>query len=91
MNLLDQLKTLDPKDPGRWPLPVRGFFVLVIFLAFTGVLFYVLVWNEELIRAHFAAMHAADAERRNRHRHHHLAELLHPGHGASDTTREETE
>ena len=37
-----------------------------------------LVWNEELIRAHFEAMHAADAERRNRHREHHLAKLLHP-------------
>ena len=37
-----------------------------------------LVWNEELIRAHFEAMHAADAERRNRHRDHHLAKLLHP-------------
>jgi len=47
MNLLDQLKTLDPKDPGRWPLAVRGFFVGMIFLAFTGLLFYVLVWNED--------------------------------------------
>jgi len=37
-----------------------------------------LVWNEELIRAHFEAMHAADAERRNRHREPHLARLLHP-------------
>ncbi|MFZ0920576.1 MAG: PadR family transcriptional regulator [Candidatus Dormiibacterota bacterium] len=51
-----------------------------------------LVWNEELIRAHFEAMHAADAERRNRHREDHLARLLHParrGH-AAHTTREET-
>jgi DNA-binding PadR family transcriptional regulator len=40
----------------------------------------VLVWNEDLIRAHFEAMHAADAERRNRHRENHLAKLLHrPG------------
>ncbi|MFI5287057.1 MAG: PadR family transcriptional regulator [Candidatus Dormibacteria bacterium] len=39
-----------------------------------------LVWNEDLIRAHFEAMHAADAERRNRHRDNHLAKLLHrPG------------
>jgi DNA-binding PadR family transcriptional regulator len=37
----------------------------------------VLVWNEDLIRAHFEAMHAADAERRNRHRDNHLAKLLH--------------
>ncbi len=51
-----------------------------------------LVWNEALIRAHFEAMHAADAERRNRHREHHLAKLLHPArHGhVAHTTREET-
>jgi DNA-binding PadR family transcriptional regulator len=51
-----------------------------------------LIWNEELIRAHFEAMHAADAERRNRHREDHLARLLHPArHGhAAHTTREET-
>ena len=51
-----------------------------------------LVWNEALIRAHFEAMHAADAERRNRHREDHLARLLHPArHGqAAHTTREET-
>jgi DNA-binding PadR family transcriptional regulator len=38
----------------------------------------VLIWNEDLIRAHFEAMHAADAERRNRHRENHLAKLLRP-------------
>ncbi len=47
-----------------------------------------LVWNEELLRAHFEAMHAADAERRSRHREDHLAALLHPGrreHGTNTT------
>jgi DNA-binding PadR family transcriptional regulator len=29
----------------------------------------VLVWNEEILRAHFEAMHAAEAERRERHVH----------------------
>jgi hypothetical protein len=49
------------------------------------------VWNEELIRAHFAAMHAADAERRNRHRESHFAKLLHRDRGEPvSTTREET-
>jgi DNA-binding PadR family transcriptional regulator len=37
-----------------------------------------LVWNEELLRAHFAAMHAAEAERRTHHKHDHLAPLPHP-------------
>jgi DNA-binding PadR family transcriptional regulator len=51
----------------------------------------VLVWNEELIRAHFEAMHAADAERRSRHRENHLAKLLHRERGEPvSTTREET-
>ena len=51
----------------------------------------VLVWNEELIRAHFEAMHAADAERRSRHREKHLAKLLHRERGEPvSTTREET-
>jgi DNA-binding PadR family transcriptional regulator len=52
----------------------------------------ILVWNEELIRAHFEAMRAADAERRNRHRENHLATLLHPSRRAhaTPTTGEET-
>jgi type IV pilus assembly protein PilO len=37
MNLLDEMRTLDPKDPGRWPLAIRAFFVVLIFL----------VWNED--------------------------------------------
>jgi DNA-binding PadR family transcriptional regulator len=51
-----------------------------------------LVWNEELIRAHFEAMHAADAERRNRNRQNHLAELVHPARDEHrvHTPREET-
>ncbi len=36
-----------------------------------------LVWNEALIRAHFEAMHAADAARRARHADHHLTRLPH--------------
>jgi DNA-binding PadR family transcriptional regulator len=51
-----------------------------------------LVWNEELIRAHFEAMHAADAERRNRHRQNHPAALTHPARDEqrAHTAREET-
>ena len=32
MNFFDQLRTLDPRDVGRWPLPVRGFFIGLIFV-----------------------------------------------------------
>jgi type IV pilus assembly protein PilO len=47
MNFLDQLRTLDPRDPGRWPLPVRGFFVVLIFFVCAGFAWYFLVWNED--------------------------------------------
>jgi type IV pilus assembly protein PilO len=47
MNFLDELKGLDPKDPGRWPLAVRGFFVALIFGVCAGVAWYLLVWNED--------------------------------------------
>ncbi len=47
MNFLEQLKTLDPKDPGRWPLVIRAFFVATIFVALAGVAWYLLVWNED--------------------------------------------
>jgi DNA-binding PadR family transcriptional regulator len=52
-----------------------------------------LIWNEELIRAHFAAMHAADAERRNRHKENHFAKLLHTAEPRANTAskREETQ
>ena len=40
-----------------------------------------LVWNEELLRAHFEAMHAADAERRRRHHAGHTGgAITHPAH-----------
>ena len=45
MNFLDELKSLDPKDPGRWPLAVRGFFVLVVFALCTVGFSYVFVWT----------------------------------------------
>jgi type IV pilus assembly protein PilO len=47
MKLLDQLRTLDPRDPGRWPLPVRGFFVALIFALCAAAAWYMLVWNED--------------------------------------------
>jgi type IV pilus assembly protein PilO len=47
MKLLDQLRTLDPRDPGRWPLAVRGFFVALIFALCTAAAWYMLVWNQD--------------------------------------------
>jgi type IV pilus assembly protein PilO len=47
MNFIEQLKTLDPRDVGRWPLAVRGFFILLIFLVCTAFAWYMFVWNDD--------------------------------------------
>jgi type IV pilus assembly protein PilO len=47
MKLIDQLRTLDPRDPGRWPLAVRGFFVALIFAVCAAAAWYLLVWNQD--------------------------------------------
>ena len=47
MNFFDQLRTLDPRDVGRWPLPVRGFFIGVIFAVFAAFGWYMFVWNDD--------------------------------------------
>jgi type IV pilus assembly protein PilO len=47
MNLLDELRSLDPRDPGRWPLPVRAGAVAVAFLVLSAFGIYMLVWNEQ--------------------------------------------
>jgi type IV pilus assembly protein PilO len=47
MSLLDDLKTLDPNDPGRWPLPVRVGTVALVFIVLSAGLFYFLVWSDQ--------------------------------------------
>ena len=47
MNFIDQLRSLDPRDVGRWPLAVRGFFVLLIFLVCSAFAWYMFVWNDD--------------------------------------------
>jgi type IV pilus assembly protein PilO len=47
MNLVEQLRTLDPSDPGRWPWPVRGFFVLVVFLLVSAFMWWFFVWDQD--------------------------------------------
>src|SRR5687767_5072193 len=47
MSLIDDLKSLDPNDPGRWPLPVRAGSVLLCFVVLAAVLFYFLVWSDQ--------------------------------------------
>ena len=47
MNFFDQLRSLDPRDVGRWPLPVRGFFVALAFVAVAGIGWYLFVWDDD--------------------------------------------
>jgi type IV pilus assembly protein PilO len=47
MNLMEELQSLDPRDPGRWPLAVRAAAVGLCFLVLTGALTYFLVWDEQ--------------------------------------------
>jgi len=47
MSFLDDLKSLDPNDPGRWPLPVRVGTVALCFVLIAAFLFYFLVWTDQ--------------------------------------------
>jgi len=47
MNIIEELRSLDPRDPGRWPLPVLAAAVAAVFVAVTLVGVYLLVWNEQ--------------------------------------------
>ena len=70
MNLMEELRALDPRDPGRWPLAVRAGAIGVCFLALAIVATYLLVWQdmspqlaqlqdqEEQLRSEFKTKHA---------------------------------
>jgi type IV pilus assembly protein PilO len=45
MNLLEELRSLDPRDPGRWPLPIRAGAVGLAFLTLSLVGVYLLIWD----------------------------------------------
>ena len=47
MNILDELRSLDPREPGRWPLPVRAGAVALAFVVLTLALVYFFVWDEQ--------------------------------------------
>ena len=67
---LDELKQLDPRDPGRWPLPVRLGAIALFFVLLSILLLYFLVWNskkdelaakeqqEQTLREEFRTKHA---------------------------------
>ena len=48
MNLVEELQTLDWRDPGRWPLAVRAGAVALCFLLVSAVATYVFVYDEQV-------------------------------------------
>jgi type IV pilus assembly protein PilO len=46
LNFLEELRDLDPRDPGRWPLPVLAGAVGATFILLTLFLIYFFVWND---------------------------------------------
>jgi len=70
MNLLEELQSLDPRDPGRWPLAIRAGAVGICFVVLTMVGIYFFVWDaqrpelqrredvEQQLRQEFRTKHA---------------------------------
>ena len=71
--VLEELRGLDPRDPGRWPLPVLAGVVGLTFVVLTLVLVYLFVWQtvrpelvrreqqEQALRQEFMVKHAVAA------------------------------
>jgi type IV pilus assembly protein PilO len=47
MSMMDELRSLDPRDPGRWPLAIRIAAVAVWIVALSFALSYFFVWQNE--------------------------------------------
>ena len=45
MSVVEQIRELDPNDPGRWPLPFRLGAIALIFLIALSLLVYMLAWK----------------------------------------------
>lgn len=70
MNLMEELRTLDTSDPGRWPLPIRLGAIGIWFVLLSFLLSYLLVWKdkrpeldakeaeEQQLRSEFQTKHA---------------------------------
>jgi type IV pilus assembly protein PilO len=48
MSIVDDLRSLDTQDPGRWPLPIRVGAVALVFAAAVGVGIWLLVIQDEM-------------------------------------------
>ena len=50
MSFIDDLKSLDINDIGRWPLPVQAFFMALFFVVVTAGAFWYFIWAAEMPR-----------------------------------------
>jgi type IV pilus assembly protein PilO len=48
MSFVDELRSLDTSDPGRWPLPIRAGAVAIVFAAAVAMGIWILVINQEM-------------------------------------------
>jgi type IV pilus assembly protein PilO len=48
MNLVEELQTLDWRDPGRWPLAVRAGAVALCFVLVSAIATYIFVYDEQV-------------------------------------------
>jgi type IV pilus assembly protein PilO len=48
MNLMEELRTLNVREPGRWPFAVRALAVAICFVVISGVLIYLFVWEDRM-------------------------------------------
>ncbi len=48
MNLIEELRGLDPRDPGRWPFAVRALAAAVCFVIVALALIYFFVWQDRM-------------------------------------------
>ena len=70
MNLMEELRTLNVREPGRWPAPIRALAVGICFVIVSAALIYFFVWStrvpdldqseeqETRLRAEFHDKHA---------------------------------
>jgi type IV pilus assembly protein PilO len=66
MNLLDELRSLDPRDPGRWPLAVRASVVGVCFAVLSILAIYFFVWTD--LNPQLESLQNQEAQLRNEFR-----------------------
>lgn len=50
MNFLEDLKSLDINDIGRWPLPIQAFFMALFFVVVTAGAFWYFIWQNQMPR-----------------------------------------